>query len=76
MQKSVYYCDHCKKVIGNVTHISLVIRPDFSGIAVPPTNLIEGWRVKSKISGFMHFHVKCIGPYFEKLESEAVKNRL
>ena len=75
MQKSAYYCDHCKKIIGDKIHISLNMNVGLSGLAVPPTdsklaaeylmNPNHRWHIERVPNGFMHFHVLCIGKYFE-----------
>ncbi len=75
MQKQSYYCDFCKKVIGEKAHVSLHTHNNsLSGIAMPPKSendfmdghFASGWKVKSLPSIFMHFHINCIQAYFEK----------
>lgn len=78
MQKSAYYCDQCKKVIGEKHHISLCMNTGLSGIAIPPFTMFgEGdpgspanWYVERVKSGFMHFHMECIEKYFKGILSE------
>ncbi len=72
MQKSAYYCDNCKKVIGDKIHISLNMNKGLSGLAIPPDFPKNGdevlyssnWRIISVPNGFMHFHIQCIEKYF------------
>ena len=79
MQKSAYYCDHCKKVIGEKHHISLNMHTNLSGIAVPPFSLFgeddgpANWTVKSVPFGFMHFHLDCIEKYFKNMAAKCMK---
>lgn len=75
MQKTVYYCDQCKKIIGEKKHISLQLQGRFSGIAIPPDPLTKelglNWSVKESQRKFMHFcKGECIGKYFDKLIAE------
>ena len=69
MQKTVYYCDQCKKIIGEKKHISLQCQGRFSGIAVPPdTKVTTNWFVEELTRKFVHFcKGECIGKYFDKL---------
>ena len=73
MQKSAYYCDHCKRIIGDIAHISLQMNTGLSGIAVPPFSLFgpgdgpANWTVSKVPMGFMHFHISCIEKYFAKM---------
>ena len=73
MQKTVYYCDECKKNVGDKYHISLGLNKGASGIAVPPGQKEFGgldlsWRVERVESGFMHFcNGKCLGTFFDKM---------
>lgn len=73
MQKSAYYCDQCKRVLGDVAHVSLNINVNLSGVAVPPHSLFgegEGpanWYVKSVPHAFMHFHITCVEKFFKKI---------
>lgn len=81
MQKSAFYCDQCKKVIGDKVHITMVLNGGpCSGIAIPPTHIPKGpltldvasgqWRVR-KVSGFMHFcSSEHLAAYFQKLIDE------
>ena len=80
MQKTVYYCDQCKKIIGDNFHVSLGLNKGMSGVAIPPNlssgegELISGrWTIESVPSGFMHFHGICVGPYFVKMIGGAIK---
>ncbi len=77
MQKSVYTCDHCKRLIGQKMHVSLHTHNNsLSGIAVPPkdvagddilgNNFGNVWKVTPLPATFMHFHLECVGEYFEK----------
>lgn len=81
MKKTVYYCDNCKKIIGERKHISLQVHDRFSGIAVPSKSLKKSfstdpqnnefsnnWTVKELEDKFIHFcKGECIGKYFDKL---------
>lgn len=80
MQEVVYKCDHCKKEIGKNFHISLGLNKGLSGIAIPPlvakdyAHSVNSWRVQSVESGFIHFHVVCIGEYFKKMAHKVIKD--
>lgn len=84
MQKSAYYCDNCKKIIGDKIHISLGLNKGLSGLALPPDTMINGdeqlyqskWYVMRVPSGFMHFHLNCIGAYFTKMADKYVSKKL
>jgi len=70
MQKTVYICDHCKRIIGDVIHISLSIAGPFSGIAIPPeVAVLPCWTIpkEQRVAGFYHFHLHCIEKYFMKM---------
>jgi hypothetical protein len=68
MQKVVYICDHCNKIIGDVIHITLEIKQGYSGLSIPPeVSVLDRWIVEPKISGFKQFHIGCIEKYFNKL---------
>lgn len=73
MQKTVYTCDACEKVIGDKKHITLAFGASaFSGIAVPPSKTIGQWSVHKKLTGtFKHFcNGVCIGRFFSNLMKE------
>ena len=54
MQQTVYKCDHCKREIGKVPHISLMLNLGVSGVAVPPKSG-GPWLIERLPSGFIHF---------------------
>ncbi len=73
MQKTAYYCDCCRKAIGDKIHISLGLNKGLSGLAIPPDTYTKAdeetlyasqWRIANVPSGFMHFHIECIEKYF------------
>ena len=68
MQKAVYCCDHCNKIIGLKRHISLTFG-QHSGIATPPTKTRKHWLCDPAIAGrFLHFcNEKHLAEYFRKL---------
>jgi len=78
MQKTVYECDGCKKVIGNVSHITLVLQTNHpgTGLAVPPGVELPGyasiatWRTVKLPRNFLHFHFGCIEKFFRKMEKD------
>ena len=72
MQKTVYYCDQCKRIIGVKKQISLHVSQRLSGIATPPAeNFNPQWVVKELTRNFLHFcKGECIGKYFDKLIAE------
>ena len=82
MQKTTYFCDTCKRIIGDKPHISLGLNKGLSGIALPPNTefidelpgyLNSNWTIKKVKSGFMHFHTgECVKKYFDKLLKEAL----
>jgi hypothetical protein len=81
MQKTIYICDQCNKPIGTNFHVSLGLNKGLSGIAVPPNLKTSDddvmpsshWRVEPVPSGFVHFHVICIGKFFEKMAAKSIK---
>lgn len=86
MQRTVYCCDKCRKVIGDKPHFSLSFN-QFSGVAMPPSSLDpvarealseharKAWRVVEKLAGtFAHFcSVKCLAAFFEAALARATK---
>ena len=80
MQKTVYYCDQCTTVIGDQPHVSLGLSLQYSGVAFPPGTVFkkdqvpsDRWVVRKAKSGFMHFHIKCVGPYFTAIKDAAIE---
>lgn len=79
MQKTVYECDGCKKAIGEVAHITLVLQTNHpgTGLAVPPGIELPGyssiatWRTVKLPRNFLHFHFACIEKFFRKVEKDA-----
>jgi hypothetical protein len=66
MQKTVYYCDHCKKEMGQVKSFSFSFGP-YSGVANPPKKG-NRWEVNPNISGrFIHLHRGCLLKFFSAL---------
>lgn len=55
MQQTVYKCDHCKKEIGKIHHVSLMVNLGVSGIAIPPKAPSNTWMMRRLPSGFLHF---------------------
>lgn len=80
MQKTVYYCDQCKSIIGDKKHFSLRFGAN-SGLACPPTNMAETirdyWHTEPSINGkFVHLHVgACVNKFFLSLISEKPKKK-
>lgn len=81
MQRSIYECDHCKKEIGKIPHVTMAIGSNghASGIAFPPGTLFakgmvlsERWLTRGFPANFMHLHVKCATPFFEALVKKEV----
>ena len=72
MRKTVYYCDQCKKIMGDKKHISLEVNKRLSGIAMPPAEGFNSqWVVKELTRNFLHFcKGECLGKYFDKLMAE------
>ena len=81
MQKTVYECDHCKKVIGGIAHITLSLQTNHpgTGVAMPPGNEVEGyhgrsgWKTVKLPRSFVHFHIGCIERYFKAIVTAATK---
>lgn len=74
MQKTIYECDGCKKVIGSEAHVTLVMSTNHpgTGVAVPPGHEVKGqltdrWYTVKLPENFIHLHFKCMEKYFKDI---------